>query len=107
MMSFLLRRYSVTVNGFAPHDYDAHSPASARVRAWNSYCSYQYVSFREFLKISSVKRSADPEGYGKKITVSGAPAYLVSRNDHRVLYVRPSDKRIFASHPLDVQEVEW
>ena len=107
MMASLLRRYSVTVNGFAPGIYDAHSPAGARVQAWHSYCSYHQISFREFLKISSVKRCAEPDGYGKKITVGGAPAYFVAQNQQYVRFVRPGEKRIVSAHPLDVQEVEW
>ncbi|MFB9952090.1 hypothetical protein ACFFP0_24845 [Rhizobium puerariae] len=104
-MSFLLKRYDVTVAGFRSHPYDAHSPAAARVQAWHSYCSYRQVSFKEFLKISAVKRGADPEGYGRQITVSGEPAHFVSRDSQYVRFVRPGETRALISHPLDVREV--
>lgn len=104
-MTFLLKKYSVTVSGFPAHLYDAHSPAAARVQAWHSYCSYRHCSFREFLKISTIKRGEDPEGYGRKIRVGGKPAHFVSRDSQYVRFVYPGETRAFISHPLDVSEV--
>jgi hypothetical protein len=102
MSEFLLRKYDVSVQGFSAHPYDANSPAQARVRAWYAYCSYQHVSFKEFMKISSVRRGVDPEGYGSPILVSGRPAFLVSRDQHSVRFVLPDDTQVLNSHPLDV-----
>jgi hypothetical protein len=104
MSGFLLRKYDVTVQGFSAHAYDANSPAQARVRAWYAYCSYRHVSFKEFMKISSVRRGSDPEGYGQPILVSGKPAFLVSRDAHTVRFVRPDDTQVLNSHPLDVTD---
>lgn len=104
-MTFLLKRYSVTVGGFSAYPYDAHSPGAARVQAWYSYRSYRDVSFKEFMKISVVRRGETPEGYGKPITVGGRPAHLVSHDSHAVRFVFPGKTQILYSHPLDVAEV--
>ncbi|RVK60566.1 hypothetical protein CN155_04715 [Sinorhizobium meliloti] len=104
MTDFLLKRYDVNVSGFPSHPYDAHSPGAARVKAWHSYCSYRHVSFKEFMKISVVRRGTDPEGYGRLILVGGREAFLVSRDHHDVRFVRPGETVIFRSHPLDVKE---
>lgn len=103
-MAFLLKRYLVTVNGFTAHPYDAHSPGAARVQAWHSYCSYRHVTFKEFMRMSVVRRGEAPEGYGRVITVGGKTAHFVSRDSQYVRFVLPDEKRAFISHPLDVRE---
>lgn len=106
MTKFLMKKYDVSVQGFAAHAYDANTPAQARVRAWYAYCSYRAVTFKEFMKISSVRRGTDPEGYGKPILVGGNPAFLISRDAHTVRFVRPDDTQVLNSHPLDVTDAE-
>lgn len=104
-MTFRLKRYMVSVTGFSALAYDAHSPGAARVQAWHSYCSYRHVSFKEFMKISVVRRGEAPEGYGRPIIVSGKPAYFVRSDSQYVRFVLPDETRAFISHPLDVSEV--
>lgn len=103
-MTFLLKRYDVAVSGFPSYPYDAHSPGAARVKAWHSYCSYQPVSFKEFMKISIVRRGKAPDGYGRPILVGGTPAYFVSNDNQYVRFVRPGETQTLFSHPLDVKE---
>lgn len=103
-MSFLLKRYLVSVTGFPAHPYDAHSPAAARVKAWHAYCSYRHCSFKEFMTISSIKRGEDPEGYGKPILVRGSPAHWVGADAQYVRFVKPGETQTLISHPLDVTE---
>ncbi len=105
-MAFLLKRYEVAVDGFPPYPYDAHSAGAARVQSWHSYRSYRDVSFKEFMKISIVRRGVEPEGYGRPITVSGRPAYFVGRDTQYVRFARPNETRTLISHPLDVAEVQ-
>jgi len=104
MTGFLLKRYDVTVSGFPSHPYDAHSPGTARVKAWHAYCSYRHVSFKEFMQISVVRRGTDPTGYGRPILVGGRPAFFVSSDAQYVRFVRPGETQTFFSHPLDVKE---
>jgi hypothetical protein len=104
-MTFLLKKYQVTVSGFPAHSYDAHSPAAARVQAWHSYCSYRQCSFKEFLRISTIRRGEDPDGYGRAILVGGKPAHFVSKDQQYVRFVRPGETISLISHPLDVSEV--
>lgn len=104
-MAFLLKRYEVSVKGFGPAYYDAASPGKARAQAWGAYCSYQAIPFKEFLRISSVRRSSIiPEGYGRPILVGGKPAYFVSDTGHYIRFARDDELHAFLSHPLDVQE---
>lgn len=105
MSEFLLKRYDVSVSGFPPHGYDAPSPGAARVKAWHSYCSYRHVSFKEFMQISVVRRGKAPEGYGRKILVSGSEAFFVCNSGHEVRFVKPGETTVYNSHPMDVAEV--
>lgn len=106
-MTFLLKTYSVSVDGFPPYDYEGATPAQAQVKAWHAYCSYRYVTFREFLKISTIRRGVDSEGFGRPIVVSGDPAYFVGGDVQRgyVRFVRPGETQVLLSHPLDVAEI--
>lgn len=104
-MAFLLKRYVVRVAGFSAYPYDAHSPAAARAQAWRSYQSYRDVPFKDFLKMSTVRRADTPEGYGRPITVGGAPAFYVGDTGQYIRFARPGEKYALLSHPLDVQEV--
>lgn len=56
--------YEVTVEGFPPVLYAAATPAKARTRAWHAYTSAYECSFRDFLKISTLRRCGIPEDDG-------------------------------------------
>ena len=105
MSGFLIKRFDVTVSGFRAHGYDAPTPGVARVKAWHSYCSYRAVTFKEFMKISVVRKGQAPEGYGRKILVGGREAFFVGNSGHEVRFVLPGETTVFNSHPLDVSEV--
>jgi len=105
-MAFRMKRFTVHVNGFSPLDYDAASIGKARSKAWQSYCSYRHVAFKEFLKISRVtKADTLPEGYGRKILISGRPGYWVGHNGQYIRFVRDDQDCVLSSHPLDVTEI--
>lgn len=101
-MTFLLKTYAVTVLGFPAHNYEAATPGQARSHAWQSYRSYNDVPFREFLRISSIKRAVDADGFGRQIMVSGRDAYWVGSNGQYVRFCRPGETMVLLSHPLDV-----
>lgn len=58
--------YEVTVAGFPPIEYSAATPAKARAMAWGDYTHAYECTFKDFLKISTVRRCGVPEddGYG-------------------------------------------
>lgn len=101
---FIVRTYSVKVEGFPKHQYLAATPARARVRAWWAYCAYRHVSFREFLMISTLRRIDDRPGLGKPIMVGGLPAFWVGDDRQYIHFVRPHSDVIIYSHPNDVAE---
>lgn len=103
-MTFLLKTYAIAVDGFAPSNYEAATPGQARSHAWQSYRSYRDISFREFLRISTIRRVDDPQGFGRPITVGGSPAHWVGWNGQYVRFVRPGSATIILSHPADVVE---
>lgn len=105
-MAFIIKTYAVTVEGFPAYNYEAATPGQARASAWNSYRNYRDVPFREFLRISSLKRVDDAAGFGKPIMVGGRPAHWVSFNGQYVRFVRPDEGVIMLSHPNDVSEVD-
>lgn len=104
-MTFILKTYAVTVEGFPAYNYEAATPGQARAKAWQAYCSYRHVPFREFLTISTIRRCADAGGFGRPINVGGKPAHWVSFNGQYVRFVRPSESVIMLSHPNDVSEI--
>ncbi|WP_189438709.1 hypothetical protein [Pseudovibrio japonicus] len=61
-----MKTYGVTVSGFPEAVYSALTPAKARVQAWYEYTSAFECTFKEFLKISTLRRCDVPEkdGYG-------------------------------------------
>ena len=103
--AFRLKTYVVAVDGFPAYRYLAATPAKARARAWVSYCSYRAITFREFLRISSIRRGADDSGFGRPILVGGQPAFWCGFNGQYVEFVRPHRVDIVFSHPADVNEV--
>lgn len=60
-----MRTYSVTVEGFPPVTYSATSPAKARTAAWQNFNSAFDCKFKDFLRISKVRRCDVPmdDGY--------------------------------------------
>ena len=105
-MAFIVRAYDVIVQGFPPVQFLASSPARARARAWQSYCSYDAVSFRDFLRLSTIQRGVSPAGFGKRILIADQVAYRVGPTGHYVPFVRDDSDTVLFSHPLDVVEIE-
>lgn len=105
MSSFLLKRYNVLVNGFAPVTYDVATPSKARAEAFRDYQNYDdQCTFKRFLEISRVLRSQgpDPANYGGEILVDDKPAHYVGMLGAAVKFVRPDTTQVFISHELDV-----
>ena len=106
---FVLRAYNVTVNGQS-HIYFAKTPARARANAWSDYAGIYDVSFRDFLRCSSIRRAArfdeQCSRYGEALTICGEPAFYVSHNSQYIQFVRPGSDVVLHSHPLDVEPPE-
>lgn len=102
-----IRTYEVTVQGFPPALYSARSPAKARANCWRDYCAAYDATFKQFLKISSVRLVDNPPGVGRRIIVGGEPATTVFsyKVGGYVYYMRDDSDTIVCSHPLDVQEM--
>lgn len=106
MSGLIIRPWRVQVSGFPGYTYFARSRQKALSAAWNSYCSYQAVTFKEFLKMARAS-SEDPMGrFGEYIEVAGLPAYLVSYDRQYIQFVRPGSDVIMNSHPYNVQPPE-
>lgn len=60
-----LATYAVKVEGFDEKTYSALSAAQARAECWRDYTSAFDISFKDFLKISRVRKSSVPprDGY--------------------------------------------
>jgi len=102
-----MKRYSVSVLGFSPVDYDAVSPGKARAAAWRDYACGYPCEFKDFLKISSIKLCQNlPLGYGRKIKVSGKRAFFLQRIGTTVKIVFPGDDFVLHSHELDVKGLD-
>lgn len=105
-MAFLLKTYEIATTDFPTYrPYSAATPAQARAKAWNAYCSYRQISFRDFLQISTVRRADDPTGFGREIIVGGTPAHWVGFDGQYVRFCRPDETTVLISHPNDVSEV--
>lgn len=100
-----VRTYEVSVDGFPPGLYSARSPAKARVRAWREYTAAYDATFKQFMKISRVRRAADPPGIGRRVMVAGQPATVAIGHGHYVYFVRDDSDNVLCSHPMDVSEM--
>jgi hypothetical protein len=100
---FTLRPYEINVTGFPPAFYYASTPARARTKAWRDFTSAWDTTFRDFLKMSSVRRCDPPADFGTPIMVSGAPAFQAGpQRANQVPFVRPGSDQIMLSHEMDV-----
>ena len=100
---FVLRSYQVDVDGFPPALFHGSSAGQARARAWRAWSSAWNGPFKEFLKISSVRRCGDPPDFGTPILVGGKAAFQAgAKRGNQVPFVRPGCDIIMLSHELDV-----
>lgn len=97
-----IRTYEVRVQGFPPSLYSARLPGKALAAAWRAWGAVSDAPFGEFLKISSVRRAADPPGIGERIMVAGQPATRVIGYGQYVHFMRDDSDTILCSHPSDV-----
>jgi hypothetical protein len=105
-MPLIIKPWRVQVSSFPAYTYFARSRQKALSAAWDSYCSYSAISFKDFLKIARA-RAEEPMGrFGEYIEVAGLPAYLVSYDRQYIQFVRPDSELILSSHPYDVQPPE-
>ncbi|MEN5176360.1 hypothetical protein [Brevundimonas diminuta] len=102
MSGFIVKTFSVAVDGFGAMTYVAKSRGQALAKSWGDYSAYRQVSFKDFLRIARAWRTAPPVGFGRPITVSGKPAFWVGQNSQYVQFVFPNGEVILNSHPLDV-----
>lgn len=102
-MTFILKAYEVIISGWPPAKYEAKSPSQARAKAWRDYTAAFDVSFRDFLKISSIRRMEPPERFGEEITVCGVRAYLcLGLHGQYVRFCRDDSDVVLLSHPNDI-----
>lgn len=111
-----IKTYLVTVQGFDGQRYCARSRGMAQTACWRDYCSYEQITFHQFLKISRIHQIPNPEPVGRRIKVNGIEAtQVLSRSDqyvwfmHQYVWFMHDDSDIIlCSHPADVQvELEW
>jgi hypothetical protein len=100
-----IRTYAVKVEGFPESLYSARSPAKARAQAYYAFTSAYDVSFKGFLKISSVRRADNPYGIGERILVAGLPATRVIGYGQYTHFMRDDSDVILCAHPSDVSAV--
>ena len=100
---FILKSYRVYVSGFSGYSYPARSRQMALSGAWNAYCNYRCICFKEFLKIARAVQEEPIKRFGEPITVGGRPAFYVGHNRQYIQFVRPWMDVILSSHPFDVE----
>lgn len=98
-----VRTYEVSVRGFGPHLFNGRSPAKVRAHAYRLYTEMYNATFREFLRMSTIRRVPNPPGVGERILVGGLPATRVLSQGQYVGFMRDDSDVIFLSHPNDVQ----
>jgi hypothetical protein len=98
-----VRTYEITIRGFPPSLYCARSPAKARARCFRDYLSSYDVTFKAFLKESTIRTVSNPAIVGP-IFVGGKPATRIYHPcaGNYVWFIYDDDDRVLCSHPLDV-----
>jgi len=104
-MGYPIKTYEISVFGYPPALYSARHPAKARARCWSDFRVCNDATFKEFLKISRIRRVPDPQGIGRRIMVAGEPATTVIGYGQYVHYMRDYSDDIICSHPADVTEI--
>lgn len=104
-MAFILKRWECfTRVRSAP--FHASTRGKAMAAAWRAYCSYDQVTFREFLSLAKLRRIDPPENYGAPVMIGGERAYAIPAfNGSFEAFVRDDSDDIFYSHPMDVTEI--
>ena len=107
MSEFRMKRWNVSVIGHEDVTFDAATRGKAQAKAFEAYRVAYECTFREFLTRSRVARADVPATYGRPITVSGEPAFMLDYSGGNSLrFVRPGEDQIFTSHLLDTTETE-
>ena len=106
-IGFLMKRYTVSVQGHGEQSYIAVSPSKARADAWRDYSGLYDITFKDFLRASSVRRAyLDSPRFGEPITVLGKPAFWVGCNRQYIQFVYAGEHLVLNSHPYDVEPPE-
>jgi hypothetical protein len=102
-----IKTYEITVRGFPALLYSARSPSAARARCWRDYSVMgdRETKFRDFLKMSSIRRVPDPPGIGERILVAGDPATRVIGHGQYTHFMLDDSDVILLAHPSEVQPV--
>ena len=101
-----IRTYEISVHGFPPGLYCARSPAKARARCYRDYsATFDCATFKDFLKISTLRTVPNPPGVGDRIMVGSLPATRIYHPcaGHYTWFMRDDSDTILCSHPADVQ----
>jgi hypothetical protein len=100
---FLLRRWTVTVDGYGECIQLAPTRGQALADAWRNDVFNGY-SFGQFLHMARARLSPlTPSTFGTPITVLGKPAFYVDHNRQYVQFAWPDGKFVLNAHPYDVE----
>lgn len=99
---FLLRPFTVEVDGFGAFAYPAATRGKALAEAWRDSQICCERSFKDFLKVARVRLSDHAPRFGELIEVAGLPAFYVGERGQYVRFVRPGQTVTHLAHPADV-----
>lgn len=100
-----VRAYEVTVRGFPPVLYSARSPGKARSRSWQDFQAAYECEFKEFLRISTVRRAPWADVQHERILVSGKPATLVIHPHRRDLFMYDGSDHVMCAHHSEIHPI--
>jgi hypothetical protein len=106
-MGFVLKKYSVDIEGYGSAMFYAKNKNSARMKAFNSLLGAGYeIPFKKFLKIvRGIEQHPMSKGTGRPILVDGEAAHWVEHaGGNSVRFVRPNCDKIMISHEIDVTD---
>jgi hypothetical protein len=107
MSRCIIKTYEVSVIGYPSAPYSAKSAGRARAIAWREYSECRNCTFKDFMRISAVRRIPNPPGVGEAIMVGGKLGFrAVGWNGQYVRFVWPDSDVVLCSHPLDVSAVQ-
>lgn len=104
-MTCLIKQYTVLVNGYPDVQFLAASPGKARAVAWRSYqSSHSNCTFKQFLKISRVRRAGMPKGW-RRILVNGKAAWFLGKRGNGVTFCRDDSETVLYVHEMEVTDL--
>lgn len=97
-----VRAYEISVGNFPPQLYSARSPAKARTRAWSDYQAAYECTFKEFLRLSVIRRAPWADDRHRRVLVLGKPATIIIHPYRQDMFMYDDSDLVMVAHHSEI-----